>query len=66
MPLQLLQVTRDRIMIHLDEQYPGYGLAKHKGYITTAHIQAIAKLGVLDIHRKSYANIARALAENVD
>jgi ribonuclease HII len=50
----------------LDEQYPGYGLAKHKGYITTAHTQAIAKLGVLDIHRKSYANIVRALAENVD
>lgn len=62
----IAKVTRDRIMIHLDEQYPGYGLAKHKGYITTAHIQAIAKLGVLDIHRKSYANIARALAENVD
>jgi len=62
----IAKVTRDRIMIHLDEQYPGYGLAKHKGYITTAHIQAIAKLGVLDIHRKSYANIVRALAENVD
>jgi len=62
----IAKVTRDRIMIHLDEQYPGYGLAKHKGYITTAHIQAIAKLGVLDIHRKSYANIARALAEDVD
>jgi len=62
----IAKVTRDRIMIHLDEQYPGYGLAKHKGYITTAHTQAIAKLGVLDIHRKSYANIVRALAENVD
>jgi ribonuclease HII len=41
-------------------------LAKHKGYITAAHTQAIAKLGVMDIHRKSYANIARALAKDVD
>lgn len=62
----IAKVTRDRIMNQLDEQYPGYGLAKHKGYITAAHTQAIAKLGVVDIHRKSYANIARALTKDVD
>ena len=62
----IAKVTRDRIMNELDLQYPGYGLAKHKGYITAAHTQAIAKLGVMDIHRKSYANIARALAMDVD
>jgi ribonuclease HII len=62
----IAKVTRDRIMNELDVQYPGYGLAKHKGYITAAHTQAIAKLGVMDIHRKSYANIARALANDVD
>jgi ribonuclease HII len=62
----IAKVTRDQIMNELDVQYPGYGLAKHKGYITAAHTQAIAKLGVMDIHRKSYANIARALAKDVD
>lgn len=62
----IAKVTRDRIMNELDVHYPGYGLAKHKGYITAAHTQAIAKLGVMDIHRKSYANIARALAKDVD
>ena len=40
----IAKVTRDRIMNELDVQYPGYGLAKHKGYITAAHTQAIAIL----------------------
>jgi ribonuclease HII len=62
----IAKVTRDRIMSQLDREYPGYGLAKHKGYITATHTQAIAKLGVADIHRKSYANIARAIAKDVD
>jgi ribonuclease HII len=54
----LAKVYRDRIMIKLDAQFPGYGLAKHKGYITAAHTKALGELGVSEIHRKSFANIA--------
>lgn len=54
----IAKVIRDRIMVELDREYPGYGLAKHKGYITTTHTSALKSLGVTDIHRKSYANIA--------
>jgi ribonuclease HII len=54
----LAKVYRDREMVKLDSKYPGYGLAKHKGYITAAHTNALGELGVTDIHRKSFANIA--------
>ena len=54
----LAKVYRDRVMIKLDAQYPGYGLSKHKGYITAAHTKALGELGVSKIHRKSFANIA--------
>jgi ribonuclease HII len=57
----IAKVTRDRIMVELDKSYPGYGLAKHKGYITAAHTKALNELGVADIHRKSYANIAKLI-----
>ena len=59
----IAKVTRDRIMVELDAQYPGYGLAKHKGYITTLHTKALESLGVTDIHRRSYANIAKLLVD---
>ena len=58
----IAKVTRDRIMVELDEQYPGYGLAKHKGYITAVHTRALESLGVTDIHRKSYSNVAKLLS----
>ena len=54
----LAKVYRDRELVKLDAKYPGYGLAKHKGYITAAHTRALGKLGVTEIHRKSFANIA--------
>jgi ribonuclease HII len=57
----IAKVTRDRIMRQMDEIYPGYGFAGHKGYITATHTEAIARLGVTDIHRKSFANIAALL-----
>lgn len=55
----LAKVTRDHIMYALDEKYPGYGLAKHKGYPTKAHLAAIDELGVLPIHRRSYGPIKK-------
>ncbi len=57
----LAKVYRDRVMRELEERYPGYGFAAHKGYVTAGHQSAIARLGVSDVHRKSYANIAELL-----
>lgn len=54
----LAKVYRDKIMIELDKEYPNYGLAGHKGYITASHTAAIKEHGVLPIHRQSFANIA--------
>lgn len=53
----LAKVYRDRIMINLDHQYPGYHFADHKGYVTRTHERSLNELGVTAIHRKSYANI---------
>jgi ribonuclease HII len=57
----LAKTTRDRLMRELDEQYPGYGLAEHKGYPTASHVQAIREKGVLPIHRRSFAPVREAL-----
>lgn len=56
----LAKVTRDRIMVDLDERYPGYGFASHKGYGTARHARAIEELGPTDIHRMSYSNVRSA------
>ena len=53
----LAKVTRDHIMIDYDKIYPGYGFAKHKGYGTKEHIEAIEKLGTCPIHRKTFEPI---------
>ncbi len=50
----LAKVSRDRLMVELDKEYPEYGFAKHKGYGTPAHCEAIRKYGVLPVHRKSF------------
>lgn len=51
----LAKVTRDRQMVEAEALFPGYGFAKHKGYLTAEHRAAIAKLGVCEIHRSSFA-----------
>jgi ribonuclease HII len=50
----LAKVTRDRMMIELDRQYPGYGFAGHKGYATPQHMAAINSLGPCPDHRRSF------------
>ena len=50
----LAKVTRDHMMAEYEEMFPGYGFAKHKGYGTAAHIQAIRELGPCPIHRRSF------------
>ena len=48
------KVTRDRIMVDYDAVYPGYGFARHKGYSTKEHREAIFRLGFCEIHRRSF------------
>ena len=50
----IAKVTRDRMLRKFDEMYPEYGFAKHKGYGTKAHIEAIKKYGLTPIHRQSF------------
>ena len=50
----LAKVTRDRIMEEMDEKYPEYGFAKHKGYGTKEHMDAIREFGPCPIHRRSF------------
>lgn len=55
----LAKVTRDRIMVEMDRQYPGYGFASHKGYTTPQHLDALDRLGPCPIHRRSFAPVSR-------
>ncbi|MBJ8450934.1 ribonuclease HII [Acinetobacter bereziniae] len=57
----LAKVTRDHEMVDLDKQYPQFGFAKHKGYPTKAHFDAIGEHGVIDQHRRSYSPVKKAL-----
>lgn len=57
----LAKVARDRVMTDLDQQYPGYGFARHKGYPTKAHMAALEQLGPCPQHRRTYAPVARCL-----
>lgn len=53
------KVLRDREMIDYDVQYPSYGFAKHKGYGTRVHYEAIEQYGILPIHRRSFRLLAK-------
>lgn len=57
----IAKVARDNEMVELDIIYPGYGLAKHKGYPTKFHMQALQQLGVTPIHRRSFAPVKKLL-----
>lgn len=50
----LAKVTRDRLLYEYDEKYPEYGFAKHKGYGTAEHMDAIRKHGMTEVHRPSF------------
>jgi ribonuclease HII len=61
----LAKVTRDRIMVDLDGEYPDYGFAEHKGYVTEEHAAALHHHGPCVQHRFSYVNVAAALTHPV-
>ena len=61
----IAKVTRDRLMCELDNRYPGYGFARHKGYCTAEHLEAVARLGPSPIHRTSFAPVSAAAQLNL-
>ena len=59
----MAKVSRDDEMQVLDQDYPGYGFARHKGYPTALHLAALNKLGPCAIHRRSFAPVARLIGD---
>lgn len=57
----IAKTTRDHWLEELDERYPEYGFAKHKGYGTKEHLEALAKYGPLPVHRKSFGPVKQAI-----
>jgi ribonuclease HII len=57
----LAKVQRDQELVALEQEYPGYGFAAHKGYPTAVHLQALKTLGVTPAHRRSYAPVREIL-----
>ena len=55
------KVTRDEEMVVLEQDFPGYGFAKHKGYPTSAHLEALENLGPCVLHRRTFAPVANLL-----
>ncbi len=56
----LAKTFRDRLMTRLDRRFPGYGFARHKGYGTKAHLEALRRLGPCDQHRRSFKGVLPA------
>lgn len=59
----LAKTVRDAQCLQLDALYPGYGFARHKGYGTAEHLEALRRLGASPCHRKSFAPVRAALAQ---
>lgn len=57
----LAKVYRDGLLVELDREFPGYGLARHKGYCSAEHLAALARLGPTPLHRKSFSPVAQTL-----
>ncbi|WP_232662436.1 ribonuclease HII [Pseudonocardia sp. TRM90224] len=62
----LAKVTRDRIMVELDKEFPQYGFADHKGYCTPVHDAALTEHGPTPVHRYSFVNVRAALRSAVE
>jgi ribonuclease HII len=59
----LAKVHRDRLLVELDAVYPGYGLAKHKGYCSREHRAALDRLGPTPLHRRNWSPVAQTMLE---
>ncbi|TCO75911.1 ribonuclease HII [Chromatocurvus halotolerans] len=58
----LAKVQRDAELVALEQRFPGYGFAQHKGYPTAAHLEALVRLGPTVVHRRSFAPVRRIIA----
>ena len=58
----LAKVARDKLMVQMDSDYPGYGFARHKGYPSRAHVEALKRLGVTPIHRRTFQPVKGLLS----
>ena len=58
----LAKNARDRVMLEIHRQHPEYGFDRHKGYPTKSHLEAIQRLGILPVHRRSFAPVRRLCA----
>ncbi|MBL4927042.1 ribonuclease HII [Fuscibacter oryzae] len=61
----MAKVTRDRLMVDLAQQYPGYSWERNAGYPTKAHLQALLDLGVTPVHRRSFAPVHKILYQDI-
>lgn len=61
----IAKVTRDRYMDTLHESYPHYGFSQHKGYPTSAHVQALQRYGASPVHRRSFAPVSAVLMKSI-
>src|SRR5580692_2529747 len=59
----LAKVYRDALLVEFDKQYPGYGLASHKGYCSREHLEALARLGPTPLHRKNWSPVAQRMLD---
>jgi ribonuclease HII len=59
----LAKTARDAAMVAMDARFPGYGFARHKGYPTADHLEALARLGPCEIHRMSFGPVRSAAAQ---
>ena len=62
----LAKVYRDRLLVELDAVYPGYGLAKHKGYCSREHLAALDRLGPTPLHRRNWSPVIQTMLEFED
>jgi ribonuclease HII len=62
----IAKVTRDRLMIAMAREFPGYGFERHKGYGTPEHADALSRLGISPLHRRSFKPVQLALGLLVD
>ena len=62
----IAKVHRDRLLVELDARYPGYGLATNKGYGTPEHKAALLRLGITELHRRSFAPVAELFEAKVE
>jgi ribonuclease HII len=59
----IAKVARDRLMVEFDRVYPGYGLARHKGYGTREHVECLIRLGPCPIHRQSFKPVREIMLQ---